>query len=546
MTKSIEENLDIDLQRTTRNTKNDGPLHWKGKVFTYYNTRSVDCTDVFEQLKPNICEPFKEAIISFTKANLYPALSLIQFVSAIRHSLRQQPDIDEFNAKWAASAILIQSVLRKIGMFRNFFSHWQSLNHFEDWDDMIEILAKATPPAGRRNILSDDPTVSWLTDNEYDSIVQTTWHHYDTGNFTTSDTAIKLLSMQYARRPSQIAQLKICDIRTALPGDSSGLTGEIIDFPGVKDILADDSFRNSKSEPHPLPEHLQELLDIQVEKTKKLFESTLAIKITTKEAKSLPLFSSATRIKKTATYLTKELNLDLRKNLDHELFHIASLRVSQITSWTIDIKRKSGVPPPISERTGEPIVITATRMRHTRARQLARQGIPLHVLSHWLGHTTEHALEAYYDDPAEDARILNEAIAPALTPIAMAFAGNLIDSEAHATRHDDPTSRLELANDDSLIFVGNCGKYSFCATTSIPIPCYRCRHFEPIITAPHDEVLNALLRRQEEESQAVRIGGTRNLLVPIDLSLDIRAVQNCIIRCNARKIELGMSHEHNN
>jgi len=116
----------------------------------------------------------------------------------------------------------------------------------------------------------------------------------------------------------------------------------------------------------------------------------------------------------------------------------------------------------------------------------------------------------------------------------------LIDSEEQASRRDDPASRLEFAGVSELKSVGHCGKHSFCATTSVPIPCYRCRHFEMLVTAPHQEVLEALQTRQEAENQALRVGGSRNLLIPIDLSADIRAVQDCIDRCNARKNELGI------
>ncbi|MFK8082501.1 MAG: hypothetical protein AB8B97_19650 [Granulosicoccus sp.] len=166
-----------------------------------------------------------------------------------------------------------------------------------------------------------------------------------------------------------------------------------------------------------------------------------------------------------------------------------------------------------------------------------RKGNGHDVIGRGKYNTSERSLKAYYNDPAEDARQLDEDMAPALVPLAMAFAGTLIDSEEQASRYDDPTSRLEFATDHTLKSVGHCGKHSFCATTSVPVPCYRCKHFEPLVSAPHGEVLEALTHRQAEEKKALKIGGARNLLVPIDLSADIQAVQNCIDRCDARKVE---------
>ncbi len=124
----------------------------------------------------------------------------------------------------------------------------------------------------------------------------------------------------------------------------------------------------------------------------------------------------------------------------------------------------------------------------------------------------------------------------------MAFTGKLLDDESQATRANDPESTLEFAADGNLKDVGKCGKHSFCATTSVPIPCYRCKMFEPLVHARHEEVLHALLKRQAEEDAIIKIGGNRKLLTPIDLGPDIRAVQACIARCDARKGELKANH----
>lgn len=176
-------------------------------------------------------------------------------------------------------------------------------------------------------------------------------------------------------------------------------------------------------------------------------------------------------------------------------------------------------------------------MRHTRARQLARKGMPRHILSHWLGHTSENAIKHYYNDPAEQARKINESMAPALAPLAMAFTGNLIDTVEEASLAHDPSKRVEMARAGELVDVGCCGKHSFCSLTTIPIPCYRCQYFEPLLDAPHTEVLDSLNQRQNAENQNIKIGGQRRLILPIDLTADIKAVENCIARCEARKAE---------
>tara|TARA_R110002033_G_scaffold145855_1_gene183424 strand:+ start:47 stop:1429 length:1383 start_codon:yes stop_codon:yes gene_type:complete len=440
---------------------------------------------------------------------------------------------------WISQAVESPTVAVNIKSIRNFFIFWKAQDPLAISNEALELLIKLRIPRNKnRNVLSDDPEKSWLSDEEYEAVLASVWRNYEEGQFSASRTLLALLSMQYARRPVQLANLKIKDFRIAAKGDISGLTGPLVSFPGAKDLNAETGFRDSRFEHHPLPSHLWSLFEIHRKEIRAMIELHLGSLISDSDFKNLPVFTDKNRIKAAISVLTDHYKLVPCRNLDHQLFHLRPTKVSQTLAWRpggrIDIE------PPLSHRTNRPILVNATRLRHTRARQLARKGVPLHTLSHWLGHTQWKSLQAYYNDPAEDARKLDQALAPALAPLAMAFAGNLIDNEQQASRLNDPTSRLEFAKSGELKNVGSCGNHSYCATTSIPIPCYRCKHFEPLVSAPHQEVLEALKTRQEEENQSLCIGGARNLLVPIDLSADILAVQNCIRRCEARKIELGL------
>ncbi|EGH18614.1 hypothetical protein Pgy4_37226, partial [Pseudomonas savastanoi pv. glycinea str. race 4] len=57
-------------------------------------------------------------------------------------------------------------------------------------------------------------------------------------------------------------------------------------------------------------------------------------------------------------------------------------------------------------------------------------------------------------------------------PIAQAFHGRIIATDAEATHPDDSMKRLELAKNGQLLYMGKCGKFTFCSTTSVPVPCY--------------------------------------------------------------------------
>ncbi|EGH18692.1 hypothetical protein Pgy4_37616, partial [Pseudomonas savastanoi pv. glycinea str. race 4] len=52
------------------------------------------------------------------------------------------------------------------------------------------------------------------------------------------------------------------------------------------------------------------------------------------------------------------------------------------------------------------------------------------ILSFWLGHNDDDALKSYYNDPAERAREIDQFLAPGLAPIAQAFHGRIIVTDA--------------------------------------------------------------------------------------------------------------------
>lgn len=538
---------EVDLNRTERPNWGAEVFYWEGDTLVHTGQGHFNMTKALSHLPFPLKASFKKHFISFTKQGNYSPSSYATVIGALAAAMNAQP-ATAFNIEWIALALNNSAFLNIKSGITQFFLHLKECDSTAISQEALRLLHDTAARRARpSNVLSDDPEKSWLTNEEYDCLLSSVWNNYDTGASSTQVTLIKLLSMQYARRPVQIAHLKIGDIRENNESNSQNIKGRLIDFPGVKDITAESSFRDSKFEPHPLPDHLWELCQIQCHEVKALYEHTLGIKLKNDDLSKLPLFCCEDRIKEACHIIQNKHQINPLEKLDSALFHLKKNWISRIIRWEMNTPNcEYGVEksqwslrpkPPTSHRTSRPMFINATRMRHTRARQLARQGVPKHILSHWLGHTYGKTLDSYYNDPAEQARKIDEAMAPVLIPIAMAFSGKLIDSEDQATRATDPTSKLELACAGELKSVGYCGKHSYCATTTVPVPCYRCKHFEPLVDAPHQEVLEALVQRQASEEQLLMIGGQRNLLIPIDLSADIRAVENCIARCNARKAE---------
>lgn len=530
----------IDLNQTKNPYSQPSDFVWDGEWFVFVGADRVNCS-AFRCLAPDLALSLRDCLLKFSQEQKQISdKTLLGWVQNFRHLLHKDPTA-QFDEIWVYKAFTNSGFSARRTIYESFFLYWSDRYPNAVTPEALRHIAKTMPRAvGNRNVLSDDPEKSWLSDIEYDLLLAHVWKNYDDGIVGTQSTLLRLLSMQYARRPLQHSSLKVCDFLNNAEVEE-GISGRRIRFPGAKDPAAEHNFRDSKVEIHPIADHLWELFELQRSEIKCLFENVLNVTLSDIEVLQLPLFSSSIQIVNASTALTTHYGLDWRKHLDHRLFHLDARKVSKILRWdTHEVGSGQGpkVQRPISHRTNRSLVVNANRLRHTRARQLARLGTPKHVLSFWLGHTHGKSLDAYYSDPAEEARQINDLMAATLTPLALAFAGKLIDNEAQASRADDPESKLEFADDGHLKNVGNCGKHSFCATTSIPIPCYRCKHFEPLVFAPHDEVLQALLARQAEENAMIRIGGSRRLLTPIDLSADIRAVRACIERCAARQREI--------
>lgn len=405
---------------------------------------------------------------------------------------------------------------------RSILSSWHRLGYPGISSETIDVVNALKRPAtgDRKRITSEDPTEGWYTTQEYDDLIDIYWADYESGKKSLRDTAALLLVGQYGKRGVQLASLKNCDFQSE--GATDGLTGKRVAFPGSKDRSAEEWFRGSKFEVHPMGDDLWNLCMRQIDNSIARHERLFGRTLTDAERGQLPFFQRE--------QLGKKAFLDYKIGASESALHLKSRAMSTA------LKRLGGTTV-ISNRTGVPVHEFAYRMRYTRARQLARMGVPRTTLQYWLGHENANSLDNYYDDSAEDARLLDLEMHKILAPLAQAFSGSLRDRESDAIRGNDPSSRIELDGQHS---VGTCGEHGFCSA-SVPIPCYRCSKFQPWVDAPHEEVLIRLLERQEEENNIHLPSKSRRILVPLQLEKDITAVKLVIKLCDARKQELMSS-----
>jgi len=514
-------------------------------------TRSID--SIVRYLPDEILQGFKDTIMSIAKSRAVAESTLLTaYVKNLNLFFRIQKKSDlnvEAISNFHEHCRINHMPPYIFASVKQLLIKWHEYGYCGVSDEAADYLAEINPPIKNKpsgsKIRSDNPEEGWYTDQEYDDLVETIWDDYESDRVDLQKTLILLLGAQYGRRPAQIAHLKICDIKK--DGESFGVTGKRIEFPGLKDKGTGGGFRQSKQEVHPMGDELWNLCQLQINQSRSVWEETFDCEILSQNVSSLPFFYFNKRSHRKRCVELAFKNSSQTDNVHaSNCLHTSPPSISKIMRRTGGTDRNSGKQsklgtPVISQRTGKPLVESAYRFRYTRARQLARIGVPRITLQYWLGHESAKSIDAYYDDPAERARVLEEAINPLLAPLAQAFQGTLIDSEADAVRGNEPSSRIELDGKEGLS-VGSCGEHGFCSA-SVPIPCYRCSMFQPWVYGPHNEVLERLLERQKLENEVPLTGQSRRLLVPVQLKKEIRAVRTVIELCDKRKIELEKTND---
>jgi hypothetical protein len=324
-------NLNLNLDRTARPQSEPADLFWEGDTLKWVGLRNMDCS-AFRELASETHRSLQDHLISFAQSGKYAPSVLISIVKTINASLERHRT-REFNRAWLVNALTIPDFQLRKGGIASFFMYWHDRYPQAITSDALQLLARRLPRNARPpNVLSDDPEKSWLTDLEYDALLRSTWDRYDQGITGTQTTLMRLLSLQYARRPVQLANLKIGDFRDGpAPGGSTG--EHRIHFPGAKDRGAKKNFRDSKEEVHPLADHLWTFFQIQKHEVKALFEQHLGRSLTEPELAQLPVFTSQAQVEQAIKTLTEHYRSDWQANLDTQLFHLPSGATSKIMGW---------------------------------------------------------------------------------------------------------------------------------------------------------------------------------------------------------------------
>lgn len=408
-----------------------------------------------------------------------------------------------------------------LGVLSGFFKRWAALRLKGVDDDAIQFLESIRIKGNKKGVAVQTmcPNKGPLSELENEALDQRLLTAFEYDEIDLRDFVLVTIFKATGRRPLQLGDLKCKDLIEGRSQD--GLKEYLLNIPRRKQRA---THWREEFKPFPLVPEIglcvRALIEENIERLK-----LLGIAASRTFHEELPIFPNWNAIELAVTESITSIE-DLGAT---EAFHMKSRSLAVRLEAIV----KSLLVP--SERTGGPVRLFPLRLRRSLASRLAREGYGPMVIAECLDHSDDQNAWVYTENVPEHAEAIDKAVARTLAPLAQAFAGVLVDTEAAATRGDDRTSRVRTDTGDS---AGTCGHYGFCGALA-PVACYTCRYFQPWLDGPHEEVLETLIT---ERDRVVKMTQDKAIAAVNDRT--IYAVTEVILRCEKRRIEFVTEHAH--
>lgn len=386
-----------------------------------------------------------------------------------------------------------------LGNLSGFLQKWHSLGYSGVTADAVTLLKQLRTKGNRKGeaVLTHDPARGPFTDIELGSLQSALDRAYSDGGVDREAYLLAYLFMLLGQRAVQYASLKVCDVGVASAQDGTPVYTLRVPRAKQRNQLSRTEFKDRVLIPQ-----IGELLVQYRDDVRAAFQLLLP------DPLGAPLFPARRRLggepegfeyHRTAPALA----LVLRDSLEN------------LTA--------------MSERTGLPLNITATRFRRTLLTRAAMEGHGELILAELADHSDTQNVGVYIEARPEIVERIDRAIAMHLAPLAQAFAGVLIRDESEATRAGDPSSLIcDPRFDPSMKPIANCGKHGFCGFAA-PIACYTCSNFEPWLDGPHEVVLEFLIGERD------RLTSRGDMRIAAINDRTILAVAEVVRQCEAQR-----------
>ena len=153
-----------------------------------------------------------------------------------------------------------------------------------------------------------------------------------------------------------------------------------------------------------------------------------------------------------------------------------------------------------SDRLQGQIPITPYRFRYTLATRALRQGADDYTVARLLTHRDTRSIHHYRASMPDLQKPISDAIGKEMDYFARAFQGKLINDISERTRSDEGEALIRDFMRLTGQTLGACGTCIDCHQNA-PVACMTCVHFEPLLTAPWEDLMAKLVEDQERESE---------------------------------------------
>jgi hypothetical protein len=351
-----------------------------------------------------------------------------------------------------------------LGSMAGAIKRWSDFGYPGIEKDAVQLLEAITIQGNRKGeaVRTMSPIDGPLSDMEYEGVLMGLTHAYANRSINLGNYLLCWLGLALGTRPGQLAALKVCDFVTNKLADDS--RSYLLRIPRAKQRgqRARETFQNRSI----LPE-VGELLELHISEIRRQMEKLIP------EATQAPIFLGKRLVKSWSPGF--EWHCTGKEIGDRLKLLLESLCVN-------------------SERTGEVMNLTSTRLRRTVGTRAAMEGHGVLIIADLLDHSDTQSAGIYVEGRPEIVERIDKALAMHLAPLAQAFAGVLVDSDQQNTNRRNPI--IDPRFDEGRSPVGMCGMHGFCGLAA-PIACYTCRNFKAWVDGPHEEVLHHLLTERE-------------------------------------------------
>tara|TARA_R110001583_G_scaffold191990_1_gene357957 strand:- start:1247 stop:2629 length:1383 start_codon:yes stop_codon:yes gene_type:complete len=336
-------------------------------------------------------------------------------------------------------------------------------------------------------VLTQDPESGPFSELEFRAIKAGLDHKYAEGVISEREYALAQLFAATFRRPTNLKQLKVKDLIASSKALFTKQPIYQINIPRAKGIGR--RFR-SQFKGFALIQSIGQVLSKHIEIAVDELEEAIGRKLNFDEIKELPMFFN----KNIADDIKTLEDSQFMSYLRSELPHVKSITLTYELRATID---KLGI---ISERTGQPLVVTGYRFRYTGGTRTAELGAGLITIAELLDHLDTQHVGVYFANSPELGKQISKIMNNPLARYASAFLGKVVLDEKEACEENPNATRIPCR--EKSCDVGSCGSNSFCSDYA-PVACYLCPKFRPWRDAPHHLVLQWLIEERERLAKSI-------------------------------------------